>query len=169
MIKFIVDNRHKYQFVFIGAYPPPLQPYVISREIEFHPWKTLLEYPTFLASLEAQAFIAPLQDTPFNKSKSDIKFIEASMLGLPCICQDIETYKNAPDILRFNTADELGDKIDNIVNWKNRSRYYSLVPELRNNSKTRFLELEPNYKSFLEAFDTPYGSPERKYIPRWNA
>ena len=23
VIKFIVDNRHKYQFVFIGAYPPP--------------------------------------------------------------------------------------------------------------------------------------------------
>jgi len=166
VLKFIIDNRHKYQFVFIGAYPPPLQPYVVSREIEFHPWKNLLEYPTFLASLNAQLFIAPLQDNNFNKAKSDIKFIEAAQLGIPCLCQDLVTYSTAPDFLRFKTAEDLEDKIQKIL--KNKAGYYRLIPDLRKVGATRFLELEHNVGSFIEALDTPYGSKDRRFLKMWN-
>jgi hypothetical protein len=168
VLKFVIDNRFKYQFVFIGAYPPPLQPYVVAREIEFHPWKNLLEYPTFLSNLNAQLFIAPLQDNNFNKSKSDIKFIEAAQLGIPCLCQDLVTYASAPEFMRFKTADELADKTEFLLNWKNRSKYYKLVPELRNMGASRFLELPDNCGAVLESLNTPYGSPDRKYISRWN-
>lgn len=168
ILKFIVDNRHKYQFVFIGAFPPPLMPFIQSQEIEFHPWKSMLEYPNFIASLNAQAFIAPLMDIPFNRSKSDIKFIEAAQLGIPCICQDMVTYESAPSILKFKTADELADKLDQITNWKNRAKYYRMVPELRKIGESRFLELPQNIGCFLEALDTPYGSPLRQYLKRWN-
>jgi hypothetical protein len=166
VLKFIIDNRHKYQFVFIGAYPPPLQPYVVSREIEFHPWKNLLEYPTFLASLNAQLFIAPLQDNNFNKAKSDIKFIEAAQLGIPCLCQDLVTYSTAPDFLRFKTEEDLEDKIQKIL--KNKAGYYRLIPDLRKVGATRFLELEHNVGSFIEALDTPYGSKDRRFLKMWN-
>jgi hypothetical protein len=166
VVKFIVDNRHKYQFVFIGAYPPPLQPYVVSREIEFHPWKNLLEYPTFLASLNAQLFIAPLQDNNFNKSKSDIKFIEAAQLGIPCLCQDLVTYSTAPDFLKFTTAEDLDDKIQKIL--KNKAGYYRLIPELRKVGASRFLELEQNVGSFMESLNSPFGSPVRKFLKMWN-
>ena len=168
VLKFIIDNRFKYQFVFIGAYPPPLQPYVVAREIEFHPWKNLLEYPTFLASLNAQLFIAPLQDSNFNKSKSDIKFIEAAQLGIPCLCQDMVTYSSAPDFLKFTDASDLSDKIETLLNWKNRSTYYKLVPDLRKFGSTRFLELEQNIGCFMESLDTPFNSPERKFLKLWN-
>jgi hypothetical protein len=166
VIKFIVDNRHKYQFVFIGAYPPPLQQYVVSREIEFHPWKTLLDYPNFLSSLNAQLFIAPLQDNNFNKSKSDIKFIEAAQLGIPCMCQDLVTYSTAPDFLRFTTGEDLDDKIQKIL--KNKAGYYRLVSDLRKIGSSRFLENTPNIGSFMEALDTNYGSPDRKFLKMWN-
>jgi len=166
VLKFIIDNRHKYQFVFIGAYPPPLQPYVVAREIEFHPWKSLLEYPTFLASLNAQLFIAPLQDNNFNKAKSDIKFIEAAQLGIPCLCQDLVTYSSAPDFLRFTTAEDLEDKIQKLL--KNKAGYYRLVDDLRKVGSSRFLELEPNVGSFMEALNTEYGSRDRKFLKMWN-
>lgn len=166
VLKFIIDNRHKYQFVFIGAYPPPLQPYVVAREIEFHPWKSLLEYPTFLASLNAQLFIAPLQDNNFNKAKSDIKFIEAAQLGIPCLCQDLVTYSSAPDFLRFTTAEDLEDKIQKLL--KNKAGYYRLVDDLRKVGSTRFLELEPNVGSFMEALNTPYNAKDRKFLKMWN-
>lgn len=166
VLKFIIDNRHKYQFVFIGAYPPPLQPYVVSREIEFHPWKNLLEYPTFIASLNAQLFIAPLQDNNFNKAKSDIKFIEAAQLGIPCLCQDLVTYSSAPDFLKFTTAEDLGDKIEKLL--KNKAGYYRLVDDLRKVGASRFLELEQNVGSFMEALNTPFNSPERKFLKLWN-
>lgn len=167
VLKFIVDNRYKYQFVFIGAFPPPLQPYIQSKEIEFHPWKTLLQYPTFLASLNAQCFIAPLLDIPFNRSKSDIKFIEAAQLGIPCICQDMETYKNAPDFLRFTDAADLEQKIDALLNWKNRARYFRLLPDLRKLGESRFLEHEWNIGCFMEMLNTPWGS-QRPYLKKWN-
>lgn len=168
VIKFIIDNRLKYKFVFIGAYPPPLHQYIVAKEIEFHPWKNLIEYPNFIASLDAQLFIAPLQDNNFNKSKSDIKFVEAAQLGIPCLCQDMVTYSTAPDVLRFKTSEELGEKIDMILNWKNRSKYYKLVPDLRKYGETRFLELKQNVGAFLETLDTPYGDPKRRFLKNWN-
>jgi glycosyltransferase involved in cell wall biosynthesis len=168
VLKFIIDNRHKYQFVFIGAYPPPLHPYVQSKEIEFHGWKNLMEFPNFLASLNAQLFIAPLMDIPFNRAKSDIKFIEASQLGVPCLVQNMVTYSSAPEFLRFNTAEELAEKVEMLTNWKNRSKYYKLVPELRKLGETRFLELPQNIGCFLEAFDLDYGDSRRKYLKKWN-
>lgn len=166
--QFIVDNLDKYQFVFIGAVPVPLQEYVASKKIEFHPWKSLIEYPNFLASLDAQLFIAPLQDNNFNRSKSDIKYIEAACLGIPCLCQDITTYENAMDDLKFTDGKDLEYKVENILNWKNRAKYYKLVPELRKIGESRFLERPENIGGFMEALNTPYGDPSRRFLRAWN-
>jgi hypothetical protein len=168
VLKFIVDNIDKYQFVFIGAFPPPLKPYVDSRKIEFHSWQSLMNYPKFLASLNAQLFIAPLQDNNFNKSKSDIKFVESAILGTPCMCQDLVTYEDAPDFLKFKDSEDLAYKVEKILNWKNRSKYYSLVPDLRKVGESRFLEKPQNIGAFLEPLMTPYGDPSRRFMLPWN-
>jgi len=168
VIDFISKNVDKYQFVFIGAVPPPLQPLVANGKIEYHPWKSLLEYPNFLASLNAQLFIAPLQDNSFNRSKSDIKFVEANCLGIPCLCQDIVTYEDAPPELKFTTGDDLADKVDKLLNWKNKSKYYKLIPELRELGAKRFLEHPENIGAFMESLNTPFGSPLRQFMRKWN-
>jgi glycosyltransferase involved in cell wall biosynthesis len=36
--------------------------------------------------------VAPLLDTPFNRHKSDLKFLEYSGLGLPGVYSDVEAY-----------------------------------------------------------------------------
>lgn len=168
VLKFIIDNRQKYQFIFIGAYPPPLHPYVQSGEIEFHPWQTLMNYPKFIANLNAQLLLAPLMDNNFNKSKSDIKFIEGAALGIPCMCQDLVTYQDAPDFLKFTNSDDLDEKVDRILNWKNRSKYYKLVPELRKLGESRFLERPENIGAFMESLNTPFGDPSRRFMRYWN-
>lgn len=168
VLKFIIDNRHKYQFVFYGGVPTGLHPYVSSGEIEFHPWTTLMNYPSDIAKLQPQLTIAPLEDNNFNKSKSDIKFIEAAQLGIPCLCQDLVTYSSAPEHLRFTDADDLAEKVDRILNWKNKANYYRMIPELRQKGAERFLELPHNVGCFLEAIDTPWKSLDRKYLPKWN-
>jgi O-antigen biosynthesis protein len=168
VLKFIIDNVDKYQFVFIGAYPLPLGPLIQSKKIEFHPWQTLINYPEFLKSLDAQLFIAPLQDNRFNRSKSDIKYIESSVLGIPCMCQDMVTYKDAPDFLRFTDHEDLTDKVDRILNWKNRKNYYKLVPSLRKLGESRFLERPENIGCFMEALNTDFNNVSRKYMSVWN-
>lgn len=168
VLKFIVDNRHKYQFIFIGAYPPPLHPFIENKEIEFHPWQTLMNYPKFIANLNAQLLLAPLKDIPFNRSKSDIKYIEGAALGIPCMCQDMVTYQDAPDFLKFTDSDDLAQKVETVLNWKNRSKYYKLVPELRKLGESRFLERPENIGAFMESLNTPFGDQSRRFMKYWN-
>ena len=165
---FIRDTVDKYQWIFVGAFPPQLRDLVSQRKIEFHPWKNLLEYPRFISSLNAQLMVAPLQDNNFNRSKSDIKFIEACTLGIPCLCQDMVTYSTAPDALRFKTVEEFTDKINTILDWKNRSTYYKNIYKLRGIANKRILEDNVNIGAHIEALDTPYGSKDRKLLEKWN-
>lgn len=166
VIEFVKKTVSKYQWVFVGSYPPGLHSLVVSKQIEFHPWQSLADYPSFIKKLNAQVMIAPLCDNNFNKSKSDIKFIEACVMGLPCMVQDMETYKNAPDFLKFKNGDDLEQKIEALL--KNKAAYYRNIDLFRHIGSQRFLELRENIGCHTEVLNTPYGSPERKYLKRWN-
>ena len=73
----------KYQWVFMGAFPMSILDLVKSGKVEFHQWKRLFEYGDCIDSLNVNMMVAPLQDNIFNRSKSDLKYIEASAFGLP--------------------------------------------------------------------------------------
>lgn len=164
VIKTIIDTRHKYQWVFMGAFPPPLIDYIRSGEIEFHQWQTLYNYPKKIYDLDINLMIAPLQDNPFNRSKSDIKFIEACILGIPVICQNMVTYKDA--IHKFNSGEELKEMIAAVL--KNKPKYKQTSIEMRKIGEKRFLENTENIGCVHEAYLTPYKSPERKFLTKWN-
>lgn len=166
VVELVKKTVDKYQWVFVGAFPPPLLPFVQSKKIEFHNWQSLADYPDFINSLNAQVMIAPLLDNRFNRSKSDIKFIEACVLGLPCLVQDMETYKNAPEFLKFKTGEDLEQKLESIL--KNKAQYYRNTELFRHIGMQRLLESKENIGCHLEVLNTPYGSPERKYLKRWN-
>ena len=136
---FIRKTVNKYQWIFVGAFPPQLVDLVQQKKIEFYPWQPLLKYPYFINSLNAQLMVAPLQVNDFNKAKSDIKFIEACVLGIPCLCQDMDTYNSAPESLRFSSVDEFEQKIASILNWKNKANYYNSIQGTKSNwSKENF-------------------------------
>jgi glycosyltransferase involved in cell wall biosynthesis len=55
------------------------------------------EYPMFVQWLRRfargfDAVVAPLADTTFNQSKSDLKFLEGTGVGLPVICSDVPAF-----------------------------------------------------------------------------
>jgi O-antigen biosynthesis protein len=165
---FVRRTVDKYQWIFVGSYPPQLVDLVRQKKIEFYPWQNLLNYPRFISSLRAQLMVAPLEENNFNRAKSDIKFIEACTLGIPCLCQDMVTYSTAPESLRFSTIEEFSDKIDTILSWKNRSKYYGNIHKLRGIGEDRILESSHNIGSHLEVLNTPYGSADRKLLDKWN-
>lgn len=164
VLKCIIDTRHRYQYVFIGAFPPPLEQYVRRGEIEFHPWQSLYAYPKKIYELNVNMMIAPLQVNSFNNAKSDIKYIEACVMGIPVACQNMETYKDAP--LKFDTGEEMIDILDRTL--KNKHKYRTMSQELRQVGVERFLENEQNIGAHLEALLTPYRSSERKFLAKWN-
>lgn len=156
----IANTLHEFQWVFIGAYPLSLTPYVRSGQIEFHPWQRLYEYPQQLYNLNPTVLIAPLQDNVFNRAKSDLKYIEACCYGIPVVCQDICTYENAP--YRFTTGDELIDQIRAVT--KSYSKYGKISREGRAVAETRWLELDENIDKYAELYKHPFKSAERKNI-----
>jgi len=157
----IIKTRKKFKWIFIGAASQTLIPYIKSGEIEFHPWCKLMDYPYFIDKLNVQMMVAPLADNTFNKSKSDLKYLEGACYGIPVACQDMVTYKNAP--IRFKTGDEMIDQIDENLKEGNYKRQ---ATNARKIAESRFLENEGNIMKFVEMYKYPYGSIERKFLSK---
>lgn len=60
--------------------------------ITFYDWVPFEGYPARLATLGLDAAIIPLEDKPFNRFKSEVKFTEFSKMGVPVLVKDIPPY-----------------------------------------------------------------------------
>jgi len=154
----------KYQWVFLGAFPLSLMDLIKSGKIEFHQWKRLFEYGQAISDLNINMMVAPLENNNFNKSKSDLKYIEACAFGLPIACQDLCTYANAP--VKFNTGDEMIDRINETL--KDTDKYKSICKKARQYADTRWLETDTNIDCYMELYTTPFGDKSRKNMSRYN-
>jgi len=164
VIDAIIKTRKKYQWVFLGAFPLPLKPYVQNGDLEFHTWQQLYSYPEKIFNLKVNMMVAPLQNNTFNKAKSDLKYIEACCYGLPVACQDLVTYSNAP--IKFNTGDEMIGRIEETLAKK--GKYMNMCAKYRKVAEDRWLENEDNINKYVELYTLPYGHPNRKLLNRIN-
>ena len=148
----------KIQWVFVGGFPLTLRDLVSTKKVEYHTWTNLVDYPKYINSMDATLFYAPLEDSNFNKAKSDLKFIEACAMGIPCICQDLCTYENA--FHKFKTGEELVDKIEILT--RDNKKYMKEVKKAREYMNTRWME--DNIDFYTELYAFPYGDSNRKLI-----
>jgi len=154
----------KYQWVFMGAHPLPIRDLIQNGKVEFHPWKRLYEYSQGLYDLNVNMVVAPLQDSTFNRAKSDLKYIEACALGLPIACQDMCTYENAP--IKFTTGDEMIDQINTTLS--DRKRYKALCKKASQYADTRWLEDDKNIDCYVEMYQYGIDDPRRVNLSRYN-
>jgi hypothetical protein len=159
-----MKSRKDFTWQFYGCYPLPLKPFVDSGEIIYKPWVDLPDFPAAMAESGTQLTFAALEDNNFNRSKSNIKLIEAGALGLPCVCPDMVTYKDA--LLKYKTGDEFIDQIKYAL--KDQSRYVDLCKKSRQYADNFWLEDVKNLSKHHEAYFTPFGSAERKYLAETN-
>jgi len=152
----------KFQWVFVGGFPLTLRDLIKQKKIEYHSWTNLVNYPEYINNMNATVFYAPLEDSNFNKAKSDLKFIESCALGIPSICQDLCTYDSA--FFKFKTGDDLVSKIEIIT--KDNKKYLKEVKRARNYMKSRWMEDNINF--YTELYSFPYGDPKRKNLNRLN-
>lgn len=161
---YIRKTVNKFQWVFIGAYPPPLGDLVRAGKIEFHPWAPLYDLPRLIYSLKVNCMYAPLLDTTFNRCKSNIKYVEACAYGLPVVCQDMVTYSDA--MHKFTTGDDLIDQLTEIT--KDKQSYMKICRKMRLNIDNMWLENEDNIGKYKEVYCTRYGSSDRKLLSTIN-
>lgn len=160
----ILKTVKDFQWVFVGAYPLPLQNLVKSGKIEFHPWAKLYDLPELIKSLKVNAMVAPLIDNTFNRCKSDIKFVESSALGVPIVCQDMVTYENA--LNKFTTGEEMIDQLKDLL--RDKTTYMKHCRKANMAIQNRWLETPSNLDKYLELYTLPYGHPNRKLLNRLN-
>lgn len=100
-------NDPRVKFVLLSM--PPAKDDKITRElyfdeyafweskpkIEWHPFVPAEEYYDLLNELRLDMVVIPRADNYFNRCKSNLKFLENSMLGVPSICQSFPT-KDSP-------------------------------------------------------------------------
>jgi len=164
VIDTIIKTRHKYKWVFMGAFPLRLRPYIENGDIEFHNWARFYDYPKAIYDLNVQMLVAPLQNNNFNKSKSDLKYIEACCYGLPVACQNMCTYEDAE--IKFNTGDEMVECID--ANLKSLTHFRDNSVKRRQVAEQRFLENDVNIDCYTELYAHPYMDPKRINLNRCN-
>lgn len=164
VIKAIYDTVNEFQWVFLGAYPLPLRDLVQSGKIEFHQWSSLYNYGEKIKNLKVNMMVAPLKDNNFNKSKSDLKLIEANAFGIPIACQDLCTYEDAP--FKFKTGDEMIKVCRDVLSKK--GRYMNLSSKARSAANTRWLENPENLDCYSELFTLPYGHKNRVRLNQIN-
>ena len=152
----------KFQWVFVGGFPLTLRDLIQQKKIEYHEWTNLVDYPEYINKMNPTVFYAPLEDSNFNKAKSDLKFIEGCALGIPTICQDLCTYSTA--FHKFKTGDDLVSKIEYLTN--DYKKYTKEVKRAREYMKSRWMEDNINF--YTELYSFPYGDPKRKNLNRLN-
>lgn len=124
----------------------PFKDRIVSRE--FVHWK---ELPSLISSVDIN--IAPLNDTIFNEAKSEIKWIEASLVKVPTIASNIGAFK------KMIVNNETGLLCNSIEEWKEAFEL------LINNEKERKRIAENAYKFTIKHCNTVYtGLPLTKYI-----
>ena len=148
----------KFQWVFVGGFPLTLRDLVHQGKIEFHEWTNLVNYPEAISKLNATLFYAPLENSNFNKAKSDLKFIEACAMGIPSICQDLCTYDTA--FHKFKTGDDLISKIETLTG--DYKRYIKECKRAREYMNNRWME--DNIDEYLELYSLPYADKKRKLL-----
>ena len=69
LMDFIRKTSNDYTWVFMGGYPLELEDLKNSGKIEYHGWKNIFEYPSYVKKLKPDICLAPLSKNLFNECK----------------------------------------------------------------------------------------------------
>lgn len=92
ILKLIPNSR----MVFFGtSYSHLLDP-AVRGQVRIAPWTSSVpQFHKLMNDAQLDVVLAPLAPTTFNKSKSNLRIIEASAMGIPVIATDFGPYKSA--------------------------------------------------------------------------
>ena len=155
VVQDIIKARKKFKFVWKGCFPLAVKPYIDNGEMEYLDWSPLPDLPQAIYDANCNVSFAPLQDNVFNKSKSNIKMVEAGAFGMPGAYQDICTYEGAD--VSFKTGSDLINQLEYLTS--DFDRYMRLSEKAR--KFTDGLWLEDHIQKYYDLYFTEWGSKER--------
>jgi len=122
----IMDEYPHVSVEFVGA--PADNKTMNHQQCRFRRWVPVAEYANRFASWGWDIEIAPLSDHRFNKSKSNIKMLEAASMRIPCLVSAIQPYEEFCAL----GGDDLNWLLcSNRKQWKEKLRTLINEPEYR--------------------------------------
>jgi glycosyltransferase involved in cell wall biosynthesis len=159
--KVIAHNRDV-RFVFISsALPESIKAIKGVEAVE--KWSPILRYPSHLASMGLDIGIAPLRDNKFNRAKSNLRWLEYSALGLPCVASRVghfeETIKDGEDGLLASNPDEFTRHLISLVDSKKLRKKIGAAAHARISLD---FNVDVNLDIYLDALKECIARPPRK-------
>lgn len=152
LLDFIKKTTDIYEWNLFGAMPEQLTG--IKDKIRFHKWQYIFQYPRHVKALECDIGIAPLMNIPFNNSKSNIKQLEYTAMGMPGVYSAMEPYSNCE--LRAEDEEEMIAHIEKLAGDINyRGKIFR--KEMQNVGTQLWWEENNNLKKFLETYLAAFG------------
>lgn len=162
-----ISEDDRYQLVVMGL--PPDSPeyskmneiykeekeFWLSLNVEWHPFVRADEYIAKLKELRMDIALIPREDNYFNKCKSNLKFLEMSMLGVPCIAsgwKDNPYEKDRKHIYLPNTLKGWKSALKKLTDGKtrrDRGMSARMYVESKYDIKKHAKKWEETYKSLI--------------------
>jgi hypothetical protein len=96
-IRQVIFDNPDWKFIFMGAVP-----WMIDAPLVYTSGRDIMEYfPALREEIKPSVVIVPLEDSPFNRAKSNIAWLEATYAGAVCAATDFEEWIQ-PGVQVFN-------------------------------------------------------------------
>lgn len=152
----IMDKYKNVVFVVFGQKFDGIMKSLPQDRVEYHPWVKTPAYPYKLAILDLDIMLIPVVDNIFNRRKSPIKWMEASLLDVPCVMSDISPYKDIQAegngvYIENNHPDSWAEGISYLI--ENREDAEKMAFSSRLQVMDKF-NIHRQYKQWVEAYET---------------
>lgn len=126
------------------------------------------DYYETLKSIQPHMAIIPIEDNAFNRSKSNIKWIELSSLEVPCIASDVGPYRciehNEDGVLVKNSVNDWQVAIEKMINDPEKRRRIGATARKRIHDEFSWQTDSENRKKWDTAFNAVHELVQRKRI-----
>lgn len=113
VIETILGRYKNVEFYFVHGAPSYIRSLGKGVKCD-NAWACIEKYPQFLANYNFDIGIAPLDVNRFNMGKSNLKFLEYSMLEIPGVFSDFEPYKCVNDGVDGFKASKTSEWVDRL-------------------------------------------------------
>jgi glycosyltransferase involved in cell wall biosynthesis len=148
VLRLLEKYGNKIEFYFWG---PELDWFKYTKNIILDDilWVTVDKFPQELANRQFDIAVAPLKDNNFNRAKSNLRFLENSMLRIPVVASDIDDYgrtiKTGKTGYLCKTEDEWVDCLSKLIDSE------KLRKEIGDNAY-KFVTKEYNIKNIAKDY-----------------
>lgn len=109
-------------FSFFGYHPWFLEGFIPEKQLESEAFQSsIANYLARLWKIAPKYAIVPLIDTPFNRCKSNISWLEMTWAGAVCLVPDWQEF-NQPGTINYKSRDDFKEKLDHLVNISEEDR-----------------------------------------------